>query len=76
MSGLDSREQERERHAEFLKKHEKLYDDLVRILGDCAQRDDPHELALHMTYIAKVIECALNLRLILKQQEEQEAGNA
>ena len=68
-------EQERQRQAAFLSKHQSLYDQLIKALGECAERDDVKELSLHIAYIGKIIECALNMRLII-QQRDRRGGSA
>lgn len=69
-------ELERKRHAEFLERHKVFYDSLVKLLGDCIERDDVRELSLHACYLGKCIEAALNLRLLFQQQEKERSGNA
>jgi len=64
-----------EQHAEFLAQHQDFYDQLVRILGSCVERDDIAELTMHITYIGQCISQAFRLRLII-QQQEQRSGKA
>ncbi|MBE0427885.1 MAG: hypothetical protein IBX72_14725 [Nitrospirae bacterium] len=64
----------RQQHDEFLKKHKTFYNDLIKLLADCIEKDDVAELSLHISYISKCIEKALQLRLAMQQSSR--AGNA
>lgn len=69
---VDRCEDERERQVEFLHRHQGFYDRLVSIMADCIERDDVHEFSLHVAYLGQVINQALNLRLSLQQQHQEQ----
>jgi hypothetical protein len=69
---MNDREKEREKHDVFLKQHQAFYDQIVKVLADCIEQDDSHELSLHVAYLSKIIEAALNLQLLAQRR----SGNA
>ena len=77
MDDKDQKKDElREQLNAFLEKHRDFYEQMIRIMADCVERDDVKEISWHITHMEKVIQQTLNLRLMMQRQEKVLGGTA